>query len=121
MASHSAIITRLLVLILAITVRQTAAVNGKASHYGGNLSGGNCMLTSYTIPAGTFGTAIAISNYDNSNMCGVCLNVKGPSGSMKVMVRTFLSGISVLGRMSLHTTNDKFAKMLTAMKCLLGR
>ncbi|TLD19848.1 hypothetical protein PspLS_09597 [Pyricularia sp. CBS 133598] len=86
MSSHSTIITRLLVLTLAITARQTAAVNGKASHYSGNLPGGNCMLTSYTIPAGMFGTAIANSNYDSSSMCGVCLNVNGPSGSMKVMV-----------------------------------
>ncbi|TLD15620.1 uncharacterized protein PgNI_01989 [Pyricularia grisea] len=86
MGSHSAIITRLLVLILAITVRQTTAIDAKASHYPGNLSGGNCMLTSYTIPSGMFGTAISNSNYDSSNMCGVCLNVKGPNGNMKVMV-----------------------------------
>ncbi|TLS30453.1 hypothetical protein PpBr36_02463 [Pyricularia pennisetigena] len=86
MDSHYAIISRLLVLILAIAVRQTAAVNAKASHYEGNLSGGNCMLTSYTIPAGIFGTAISNSNYDSSSMCGVCLTVKGPNGSMKAMV-----------------------------------
>lgn len=70
----------------ALLATPSAAVEGKASFYGGNLSGGNCMLTSYTLPAGVFGTAIAGPNYEGSAMCGVCINVKGPNGSMKVMV-----------------------------------
>ncbi|KAL8285819.1 hypothetical protein RB597_002749 [Gaeumannomyces tritici] len=79
--------TRLVgLLMMALLAAPASAVNGKASFYGGNLAGGNCLLTSYTLPAGIFGTAIAGPNYESSGMCGVCLNVKGPKGSMKAMV-----------------------------------
>jgi hypothetical protein len=65
---------------------EAATVSGKATTYGGNLAGGNCMFTGYTLPAGIFGTAFSGQNWDASK-CGVCVSVKGPTGKpIKAMV-----------------------------------
>lgn len=63
-----------------------AAVSGKATTYGGNLAGGNCMFSGYTLPSSIFGTAFSGQGWDASK-CGVCLSVTGPNGKpTKVMV-----------------------------------
>jgi len=65
---------------------QAATVSGKATSYGGNLAGGNCMFTGYTLPSGVFGTAFSGQNWDASK-CGVCVSVTGPNGKpIKAMV-----------------------------------
>ena len=53
--------------------------SGQATYYGGNLAGGNCMFSTYTLPSGIYGTASA--NWDNSAHCGACVSVKGPDGT----------------------------------------
>lgn len=63
------------------------ATSGKATFYGGNLSGGTCSFTGYTLPSGTFGTAFSGSAWNSAANCGRCVNVKGPNGkTIKAMV-----------------------------------
>jgi expansin (peptidoglycan-binding protein) len=64
-----------------------AVISGKATSYGGNLAGGNCMFDGgYTLPAGILGTAYSGQNWDASK-CGVCVSVTGPNGKpTKVMI-----------------------------------
>ncbi|CAI6333321.1 unnamed protein product [Periconia digitata] len=62
-----------------------AAVKGKATFYGGNVSGGHCSFTGYTLPSNLFGTAFG-GNWDASQ-CGSCVAVTGPNGkTIKAMV-----------------------------------
>jgi hypothetical protein len=63
-----------------------ASVSGSSTFYGGNLSGGNCMFTTYTLPAGILGTAFSGQKWDNGANCGACIEVTGPSGTVKAMV-----------------------------------
>ncbi|KAK7993011.1 extracellular cellulase CelA [Apiospora saccharicola] len=65
----------------------SAPVTGKASYTGGNLSGGKCMLSTYQLPAGIFGTALSAAVWDSSYHCGECVNVTNSKGkSVTVMV-----------------------------------
>ncbi|KAF3346176.1 mRNA export factor mex67 [Verticillium dahliae VDG2] len=57
-----------------------AAVTGKSTFYGGNLSGGTCSFTGYTIPSGLFGTAFSGQVWDSAANCGGCVKVTGPNG-----------------------------------------
>lgn len=66
--------------------------SGKATFYGGNVSGGTCSFTGYTLPSGLFGTAYSGAQWNDAAQCGACVQVTGPSGnSIKAMVRTPLS------------------------------
>lgn len=51
------------------------SLQGPATHYEGNLNGGACQFTKYTLPAGVYGTALAVSNWNNAYNCGgyVCI------------------------------------------------
>ncbi|KAH8601519.1 RlpA-like double-psi beta-barrel-protein domain-containing protein-containing protein, partial [Bisporella sp. PMI_857] len=60
--------------------RTAAALSGEATFYGGNVAGGHCSFTTYTIPSGLFG--VALSNWDNSANCGACVAVTGPDGNV---------------------------------------
>jgi hypothetical protein len=74
---------------------EAATVSGKATTYGGNLAGGNCMFTGYTLPSGIFGTAFSGQNWDASK-CGVCVSVTGPNGKpIKAMVSFALPQTSI--------------------------
>ncbi|KAI1068936.1 hypothetical protein LB507_006434 [Fusarium sp. FIESC RH6] len=63
-----------------------ASVSGSSTFYGGNLSGGNCMFTTYTLPAGIMGTAFSGQKWDSAANCGACIEVTGPSGTVKAMI-----------------------------------
>ncbi|KAL4727742.1 hypothetical protein ACLX1H_004430 [Fusarium chlamydosporum] len=63
-----------------------ASVSGSSTFYGGNLSGGNCMFTTYTLPAGIMGTAFSGQKWDDAANCGACIEVTGPSGTIKAMI-----------------------------------
>ncbi|KAH7348068.1 RlpA-like double-psi beta-barrel-protein domain-containing protein-containing protein [Pyrenochaeta sp. MPI-SDFR-AT-0127] len=54
---------------------------GDATFYGGNVGGGMCSFTGYTIPRGLFGTALSDSNWAGGANCGACVQVTGPSGT----------------------------------------
>ncbi|KAH7122680.1 RlpA-like double-psi beta-barrel-protein domain-containing protein-containing protein [Dendryphion nanum] len=63
------------------------ATSGKATFYGGNISGGTCSFTGYTLPSGMFGTAFSGSAWNSGANCGRCVNVKGPNGqTIKAMI-----------------------------------
>ncbi|KAF1838997.1 barwin-like endoglucanase [Decorospora gaudefroyi] len=68
----------------ASAVVDTTSANskrGEATFYGGNVSGGMCSFTGYTIPSGIYGTALSDSNWGNAANCGACVSVTGPSGT----------------------------------------
>lgn len=54
---------------------------GEATFYGGNLSGGMCSFTGYTLPSGVYGTALASENWSTAANCGACVKVTGPKGN----------------------------------------
>lgn len=64
-----------------------ASLSGSSTFYGGNLAGGNCMFSTYTLPSGILGTAFSGQKWDNSANCGACIEVTGRSGTIKAMVR----------------------------------
>ncbi|CAG8971270.1 hypothetical protein HYALB_00001436 [Hymenoscyphus albidus] len=57
------------------------ALIGEATFYGGNVQGGTCSFSTYTIPSSLYGAALSDSNWDNSANCGACISVTGPSGN----------------------------------------
>jgi expansin (peptidoglycan-binding protein) len=64
-----------------------ASNSGEATFYGGNVAGGMCSFTGYTIPSSLFGTALSDSNWSGGASCGVCVSVTGPTGTkIKAMV-----------------------------------
>jgi len=65
------------------------SVSGTSTFYGGNLAGGNCMFSTYTLPSGIFGTAFSGQPWDNAANCGACVEITGPTGTIKAMVNTF--------------------------------
>ncbi|TDZ17288.1 Expansin-YoaJ [Colletotrichum orbiculare MAFF 240422] len=85
-----------------------AATSAVATWYGGNLDGGNCIFTGYTLPSGVLGTALSYTNYNGN--CGTCLNVKGPKGNtIKVMVVDKCPQGCKAGQLDLFP--DAFAKL----------
>lgn len=77
--------TTITVLALATTA---LGLSGEATFYGGNLSGGTCSFSTYTLPAGIYGTALSDSNWDSAAHCGACVEVTGPAGNkITAMVR----------------------------------
>ncbi|RHZ48606.1 putative extracellular cellulase CelA/allergen Asp F7-like [Aspergillus thermomutatus] len=61
--------------------------SGKATFYGGNVSGGTCSFAGYTLPSGLFGTALSAARWDDAAQCGACVSVTGPNGnSIKAMI-----------------------------------
>lgn len=64
----------------------TTAYTGESTFYGGNLSGGNCMFTTYTLPSSMYGTAYSGAVWNNAAKCGACIEVTGPSGTIKAMI-----------------------------------
>ncbi|KAF2253651.1 carbohydrate-binding module family 63 protein [Trematosphaeria pertusa] len=64
---------------------EAASISGTATFYGGNIAGGHCSFSGYTLPSGIFGTAYG-GNWDASE-CGACVSVTGPNGnSIKAMI-----------------------------------
>lgn len=62
-----------------------ASVTGSASFYGGNLDGGACSFSGYTLPSSLFGTAFG-GTWDASQ-CGSCVSVTNSAGkTIKAMV-----------------------------------
>jgi expansin len=60
---------------------QSRALSGEATLYGGNLNGGACSFSTYTLPSDLYGTALSDSNWDNAGNCGACISVAGPAGN----------------------------------------
>jgi hypothetical protein len=70
-----------------LLVVQSLLRYGKATFYGGNFHGGAFSFSTYTLPAGIFGTALSDSQWNNSANCGACVLVTGPDeNSITAMV-----------------------------------
>ncbi|KAJ5955082.1 hypothetical protein N7501_009361 [Penicillium viridicatum] len=60
---------------------------GKATFYGGNVAGGTCSFSGYTLPSNLFGAALSLQRWDDAAECGACVSVTGPKGnSIKAMI-----------------------------------
>ncbi|KAL6233851.1 RlpA-like double-psi beta-barrel-protein domain-containing protein-containing protein [Aspergillus navahoensis] len=65
----------------------SGTTTGEATFYGGNLSGGTCLFTDYTLPSHLSGVAFSGQAWDNAAECGACIAVTGPNGNtVKVMI-----------------------------------
>jgi len=64
----------------ALSQRQST-LSGQATYYGGNVAGGTCSFSTYTLPASIYGTALSDSNWDDAENCGACVRVTGPDGN----------------------------------------
>ena len=62
-------------------------LSGQATFYGGNVQGGACSFSTYTLPAGLYGTALSDSNWADSANCGGCVSVTYGGKSITAMVR----------------------------------
>ena len=63
------------------------SLSGQATYYGGNVHGGACSFSTYTLPAGLYGTALSDSNWANSANCGGCVAVSHGGKTVTAMVR----------------------------------
>ncbi|KAI1127933.1 carbohydrate-binding module family 63 protein [Nemania abortiva] len=70
----------------AAPIVDSAAVAGRSTFYGGNLNGGACSFTTYTLPSGIFGTAFSGAAWDSAAHCGACLRVNANGKSIIAMV-----------------------------------
>ncbi|KAJ5322752.1 hypothetical protein N7452_011041 [Penicillium brevicompactum] len=61
--------------------------SGEATFYGGNVSGGTCSFSGYSLPSTLFGTALSLARWDDAANCGRCVSVTGPKGNtVKAMI-----------------------------------
>lgn len=87
---------------------------GDATFYGGNVAGGTCSFTGYTIPRGLFGTALSDSNWASGANCGACVQITGPDGNkIKAMVVDQCPGC---GPNHMDLFPDAFAKLADPSK-----
>ena len=63
------------------------SLSGQATFYGGNVQGGACSFSTYTLPSGLMGTALSSSNWASSANCGGCVSVNHGGKSITAMVR----------------------------------
>ncbi len=61
--------------------QKQSTLSGQATYYGGNVAGGTCSFSTYTLPASIYGTALSDSNWDDAENCGACVSVTGPDGN----------------------------------------
>lgn len=65
----------------------SSGTSGEATFYGGNVAGGTCSFSDYTLPSSLFGTALSVDQWSDASKCGACVAVTGPSGkTIKAMV-----------------------------------
>ncbi|KAJ6107656.1 hypothetical protein N7523_008979 [Penicillium sp. IBT 18751x] len=69
------------------TGSSSSGTSGEATFYGGNIEGGTCSFSGYTLPSGLFGTALSVDQWSDAANCGACVSVTGPNGnSIKAMI-----------------------------------
>lgn len=73
---HSVLLT-----LAGLTATAYAQGSGQSTFYGGNLNGGMCSFSTYTLPSNLYGTALSAQNWDGSANCGACMRVTGPNGN----------------------------------------
>lgn len=65
----------------AALARRDLGLKGQATFYGGNVQGGACSFSTFTLPPGIFSTALAGPNWNTSGNCGGCVAVQGPKNT----------------------------------------
>lgn len=65
------------------------AITGTSTFYGGNLNGGTCSFSTYTLPSGIYGTAFSGSAWHSAQHCGACVEVTANGKSIIAMVSYF--------------------------------
>lgn len=82
-----------LLALTASTLAAASSYTGQATFYSGNVQGGACSFSTYTLPSTPFSTALSDSNWDSSANCGACVSVTGPGGNSRwLMARVSGSG-----------------------------
>ena len=74
------------------------ALSGQATYYGGNTHGGTCSFSTYTLPAGLYGTALSDSNWDTAANCGGCVAVTHNGKTINAMVREHFSSYNPIAK-----------------------
>ncbi|KAF3396261.1 Expansin-YoaJ [Penicillium rolfsii] len=73
--------------VKSVAASSSGSSSGEATFYGGNVAGGTCSFSGYTLPSGLFGTAFSGAVWDNAAECGACVSVTGPKGNtIKAMI-----------------------------------
>lgn len=92
-------------IIAALSAAASAtAITGESTFYGGNLNGGACSFSTYTLPSGLYGTAYSGQTWSAAAHCGQCVEVTGPSGnSITAMVSLMTPLPTVLRSPTDHT------------------
>lgn len=67
-------------------VSAAGGTTGTSTFYGGNLQGGTCSFSTYTLPSGIYGTAFSGEAWGSGAKCGACLEVTAKGKTIKVMV-----------------------------------
>ncbi|KAI0543395.1 carbohydrate-binding module family 63 protein [Xylaria curta] len=67
-------------------VAGSTAVTGTSTFYGGNLNGGTCSFSTYTLPSGVFGTAFSGLAWNSAAQCGACIEVTANGKSITAMI-----------------------------------
>lgn len=62
------------------------AVSGRSTFYGGNVQGGTCSFSTYTLPSGLYGTAFSGSAWNTAANCGGCVEVSHGGKTITAMV-----------------------------------
>lgn len=70
------------------------AVSGQSTFYGGNVQGGTCSFSTYTLPSGLYGTAFSGQAWDNAANCGGCVEVSHSGKKITAMVSQLTLPIS---------------------------
>lgn len=71
----------------SVSTSSSDGTPGEATFYGGNVAGGTCSFSGYTLPSNLFGAALSLQRWDDAAECGACVSVTGPKGNfIKAMV-----------------------------------
>ncbi|KAK0936889.1 hypothetical protein LTR29_011568 [Friedmanniomyces endolithicus] len=62
------------------------SLSGQATFYGGNVHGGTCSFSTYTLPSGLYGTALSDSNWNDAGNCGGCVAVNYGGKTITAMI-----------------------------------
>lgn len=90
------------------------ALSGEATYYGGNVAGGTCSFSTYTLPSGIYGTALSDANWANSGNCGACVSVTGPSGNSITAMVSVLNRFPIFSALAIQSFHLLFSiRLLT--------
>lgn len=67
------------------------SLRGETTFYGGNVQGGMCSFSTYSLPRDLHGVALSDSNWNNGANCGGCVQVNYRGKSVTAMVSSALA------------------------------